>query len=445
MTILASKAGEIKQMKKIIAIMLVLLAVGSICYLAPKSQPKPLTMAICADSYWGVPDGDATAIWEDGLEVFHQQYPHAKVKMITGIQKADYREWLSEQLLAGTEPDVFLIPAQSLATYASIGAILPLNELMEGDASFSRDVYYPGAIAACQIEDVYYGLPLESAPTLMFVNKTLLAEKNIPMPSPDWTWQDFYHICQQVTVDTDGDGRPDSFGCYGYTWLQAALDNGVMLFSDNGRKGHFEGQQLEEAINFIMQLQGLNQGYIPTARDFDLGHTAFRPFSFAEYRTYQPYPWRVKKYSSFDWDIVPFPAGPQGKGLSNVETMVMAISSRTKSPHMAWELLKTLSSNQQIQRSLLTKSQGLPVRQDILTDADSQEDFQSGMGAGNQNLTLSAIHNIMLEAVPQPSFPKSQEALDKADSFIQLLIRDRQPLNNSLNQLQREINSLLLE
>ncbi len=432
-------------MKKLIILIIVLLSAGAICFLAPKSQPKPLTIAICADSYWGVPDGDATAVWEDGLEIFRQKYPSAKVKMITGIQKADYSEWLSEQLLAGTEPDVFLIPAQSLNTYADIGAILPLNELIAEDTNFSRDVYYPGAIATCQIDDVFYGLPLESVPTLMFVNKTLLAEKHIPMPTASWTWQDFYAICQQVTTDEDGDGRPDNFGCYGYTWQQAALDNGVMLFSDNGRKGHFEGQQLEESINFIMQLQGLNQGYTPTAKDFDLGHIAFRPFSFAEYRTYQPYPWRVKKYSSFDWDIVPFPAGPHGKSLSNVETMVMGISARTKSPHMAWELLKILSTHQQIQESLLVKSQGLPVRQDILTEPDSQASFQAGMGAGNQTLTLSAIHTIMLEAVPRPYFPKSQEALDKADSFIYMLIREGQPLNNSLNQLQREISSLLLE
>ena len=432
-------------MKKLIIGLIILLSAGAICSMVPRPEPRPLTIAICADSYWGVPDGDATAVWEEGLEEFRQKYPHCKVKMLTGIQKEDYREWLSEQLLSGTEPDVFLIPTRSLNTYASIGAILPLNELMDADSGFGTDIYYPGSIAACQIEDVYYGLPLESVPTLMFVNKTLLAEKNIPLPAPDWSWQDFYNICQQVTGDSNGDGRPDNFGCYGYTWLQAALDNGVVLFTDNGRKGHFEGQQLEESINFIRELQELSHGYVPTARDFDLGHIAFRPFSFAEYRTYRPYPWRVRKYSSFDWDIVPFPAGPYGKSLSNVETMVMGISARTKSPYIAWELLKTLSTSPEIQRSILTRSQGLPVRQDILTDPVCQEIFQSGMGAENQNLTLPAIHTIMLEAVPQPSFPKSQEALDKANNFIRLLIRDGRPLNNSLNQLQREINSLLPE
>lgn len=411
------------------------------------ASPPVLTVAICADSYWGVPDGHPTAIWEKAIEKFQTQHPNVQVKLIAGVQKADYGEWLAERLLSGQEPDVFLIPREDFDNYASKEAVLPLNNLIEADSDFDTTLYYPVSLQSGQLGSTFYALPLESVPTLMFVNKTMLKDYQIPLPSPTWTWQDFYRICQQTTQDTNGDGKLDTFGAYGYTWQQAALDNNVLLFQTDGnnRIAHFEGPDLEAAIHFIRSLQELNQGYRPTARDFDLGHIAFRPLTFAEYRTYQPYPWRVKKYSSFDWDVVPFPAGPAGQNLSHVDTMLMGISRHSKNPQLAWELLKTFSYNQDVQKLILTHSLGLPVRNDILTEADSQKSFQQSMGATNQNLTLSAIHTIMLEAVPEPVFRQNQEAMEKANSFISRIIEENLPLNNNLNQLQREINSLLLQ
>lgn len=411
------------------------------------ASPPLLTVAICADSYWGVPDGHPTAIWEKAIEKFQTQHPNVQVKLIAGVPKADYGEWLAERLLSGQEPDVFLIPREDFDNYASKEAVLPLNNLIEADSDFDTTLYYPVSLQSGQLGSTFYAMPLESVPTLMFVNKTMLKDYQIPLPSPTWTWQDFYSICQQTTQDTNGDGKLDTFGAYGYTWQQAALDNNILLFQTDGnnRIAHFEGPDLEAAIHFIRNLQELNQGYRPTARDFDLGHIAFRPLTFAEYRTYQPYPWRVKKYSSFDWDVVPFPAGPAGQNLSHVDTMLMGISRHSKNPQLAWELLKTFSYSREVQKSILTKSQGLPVRADILTDADSQVSFHQSMGANNQNLTLSAVHTIMLQAVTEPVFRQNQEAMEKANSFISRIIEENLPLNNNLNQLQREINSLLLQ
>lgn len=80
-----------------------------------------------------------------------------------------------------------------------------------------------------------YALPYECVPTLMFVNKTLLEAEGIPVPENDWTWEDFYSICAQVTRDTDGSGTIDQFGSYGYTWLDALAANGAALFDEDGQ------------------------------------------------------------------------------------------------------------------------------------------------------------------------------------------------------------------
>ena len=67
----------------------------------------------------------------------------------------------------------------------------------------------------------------------------------------------------------------------------------------------------------------------PSARDFDEGKVAFRPFLFSDYRTYQPYPWRIKRYSDFLWDCIPMPHGPAGGNSSELSTVLAGISSRS--------------------------------------------------------------------------------------------------------------------
>lgn len=82
-------------MQKYIGIIIaILIMTFAIIRLLPASSPV-LTVAICADSYWGVPDGHPTAVWEEAIEKFKTQHPNIQVKLITGVQKADYGEWLA--------------------------------------------------------------------------------------------------------------------------------------------------------------------------------------------------------------------------------------------------------------------------------------------------------------------------------------------------------------
>ena len=102
-------------------------------------------------------------------------------------------------------------------------------------------------------------------------------------------------------------------------------------------------------------------GTYVTAKDFDMGKVAFRPFTFAEYRTYKPYPWRIKKYSSFEWDCIKLPAGPSGRNSSLIQPMLMGISARSREQRLAWEQkkkkheLKVLSDNKLATPLLIAK------------------------------------------------------------------------------------------
>ena len=401
-----------------------------------------LTIGIFAGSNWDVPQGETYAIIDEVIKDFEQENPRVKVKYVSGIKKEDYSEWLAEQFVAGEEPDVFLVLAEDFNLYASIGALMNLESLIDDDENFSADVYYPSAFNFGKFENISYALPCESNLTFMFVNKTLLAKENIALPKNDWTWKDFLEICRSVTRDTDGDGVPDQFGCYDYSWQQAAISNGVKFFRDDGKTSYFADARMEEAIKFLMELRGLNGGFEVSPKDFDVGRVAFRPFTFAQYRTYKPYPWKIKKYSSFEWDCVKMPAGSSGGNVSVMDTLLVGISSRTRNKNLAWALLKRICYDKNIQQLILKKSQALPVRRDVIISAEAQEIFSWD---SNETAAITAvdISSAMDESIMPFKFKNHDFAMLYADTEVKKIVNGIVPLNNALNKLQKEINEYL--
>ena len=424
--------------KKIFAAIFIGMIIFGAAYLS--SRTVTLTIGIFAGNNWDVPQGEPYAIIDELIKNFEAENPGVKVRYVSGIQKEDYSEWLAEQFIAGDEPDVFFILADDFNLYASIGALMNLENFMNADKTFSAEVYYPAAFNFGRHENISYALPCESTLTFMFVNKTLLAKENIALPKNNWTWKDFLDICRKVT--RDGDGVPDQFGCYDYSWQQAAVSNGVKLFRDDGKTSYFADARMEEAIKFLMELRDINGGFEVSPKDFDVGRVAFRPFTFAEYRTYKPYPWRIKKYTSFEWDCIKMPAGSSGGNISVMDTLLVGMSSRTNHKDLAWALLKKICCDKTTQQMILKKSQALPVRRDVIISAEAQEIFSWNV-TDTAAITPADISEAMDEAVMPFKFKNYNAAMLYADTELTKIIDGVIPLNNALNKLQKEINARL--
>ena len=422
------------------ALLILLIAILCIAWLVPRSSPV-LTVGVFAGSNWGVPHAEPYAIIDRAREKFEAEHPGVRVVYVSGIQREDYAEWLAGQFLRGEEPDVFLLSAEDFALYAQKGALYDLTPLMEGDAAFSAELYEHTAFQNGQYNGRSYALPMENMITLMFVNKTLLAREHLALPPLSWTWADFLALARQLTKDTDGDGVPDQFGVYDYTWQQAATANGVRLFRADGQSSYFADPRVEEALRFVKELEETHAGYVVTARDFDMGRVAFRPFTFAEYRTYKPYPWRVKKYSSFEWDCIPLPAGPAGGNISTMDSLLVGMSVRTERREEAWALMKILSTDPEIQAMVLEKSHALPARRDVLQARAAQEIFL--WDSGESAMTVADVGDAMRASVTPDRFERHEEAMLYADRAIRALIEKPPPFYNALNRLQKEVNAIL--
>ncbi|MDO5785224.1 MAG: extracellular solute-binding protein [Eubacteriales bacterium] len=401
-----------------------------------------LTIGIVAGSYWDAPNNNCYKIMDDAIERFEQQHPNVSIEYTSGILKRDYAEWLGDQYLLGKEPDVFIVLPEDFGMLCQLDALEPLDAFIEQDDTVSRAAFYDAALASGMENARQYALPYECVPTLMFVNKTLLEQEGISVPENNWTWDDFYHICAQVTRDIDGDGTFDQFGSYGYSWRDALISNGAALFSDDGMYCQLGEPQAVEAIAFEQKLEKLYQGCDITSISFDEGKVAFRPFLFSDYRTYQPYPWRIKKYSDFAWDCIQMPRGPSGGNSSELSTLMMGIGSRSHHKRLAWEFLKEMTCSEQTQKMLFTDSHGVSALRRVTQSEQTQEILRQDT-PGDSQLGLEILPDAMEQAIAAPHFQQYDQALALANGLIETAMQDENNLELQLLRAQREIDQYL--
>lgn len=403
---------------------------------------KTLKIGVITGSNWDVPSPDALKIVDNAIERFEKEHVNVQVEYISGIRKEDYSEWLSQQALSGDVCDVFMVLSNDLATFADVGILENLSSFIENDPDFDESVYFFSSYQSGQVNHVQYALPYESVPTLMYVNRTLLESEGVEVPKQDWTWEDFYEICARMTQDTNEDGILDQFGQFGYTWQNAIFSNGAKIFNDEGSNALLENDRVYDAIEFMRRLEKLNRGQSVTSEMFDKGQVVFCPMSFSEYRAYKPYPWSVKKYSSFEWDCIPMPAGPDGSNVSQLDTLLIGMSKNSKYKDLAWEFLKELSFNEETQKDIFRYSQGVSVLNTI-TDTKMIIDSLQDETPGGSDYDLGFFNSMMENAIPVKEFNGYEQAMALIDGEIKLLSINEDDIEAAIGRVEDQVDALL--
>lgn len=124
------------------ALLLTVMAALVFCSIRNKEEGQVLRFGMCAESYWDVPVGNCYQIVDDAIARFEKEHPGVKVEYVSGIRRDAYPEWLAEQVLLGTEPDVFMIPKGEFDTLASLGVLQELDGMIRRDGGFSSQAYF---------------------------------------------------------------------------------------------------------------------------------------------------------------------------------------------------------------------------------------------------------------------------------------------------------------
>lgn len=431
-------------MMAVAGILVVGLSAYGICHVHLRKNIT-LEFGMFTGSNWDVAQANSFTIIDKAIAKFEHTHPGVTVHYYSGIRKDDYSEWFSRKLLAGEEPDIFMVLGTDFNQFASMGVMKNLETFIEEDADFEPEKYFTSAFVSGQYESVQYALPYETVPTLMFVNKTLLTQEGIDMPEENWTWDDFYEICKKVTRDTDGDGVLDQFGSYNYDWMDALCSNGGGVFNTKGTEAALTDSRVVEAVKYVRSINDLYGGEKLTQEDFNGGLVAFMPLTFAEYRTYKTYPYKIRKYANFQWDCVTMPAGKQGGNISQVDSLLMGISANTKEEKLAWEFLKLLTYDEESQMNIFYDSQGASVLKEVTESQQMEQVVQEDMEEGDTVINGKLLGRVIEEGHVEPQFKKYEQAMSLTDSEINKILEEEKDVDSNLKILQRTINGYLIQ
>lgn len=401
-----------------------------------RERPVQITLGIYAGSSWNVPIRTESRVMDAAIQAFEKKHPNVKVVYESGILKEDYSDWLSDQILKGEQPDIFMIPPDDFSLLAATGALKNLDSNIARELSL--DNFYEVSLKAGQYRGKQFALPFESNPMMMCVNKDLLDKEGISIPEAGWTLQDLYHLCRRLTKDTNGDGVIDQFGITGYSWQEALQAYGGSLFPKDSETIDVVSPQMKEALSFMTRLNALSGNYQVTSDDFDQGKVAFFPMSLAQYRTYMPYPYHVAKYSNFSWTCIQMPAQVSVINATRVDTSLFSISSQSRHEQLAWEFLQFVTSSPTIQQNVMDQSQGISVLKEVVDSQKTKETLQAENLGVSLGLTSSTLNQLMEGATVTPTVKHYKDLVEQADYLISKVIGE-ETLDIELQELQKDL------
>jgi multiple sugar transport system substrate-binding protein len=215
-------------MKKYLGILLLLTLVITLPLVAGGQQTRPQSgqQVVLRFSWWG---GEARHnAFLEVIDLFQSRNPDNRIEPEFGGWDG-YIDRLQTQSVARQQPDVFMagVDGPWLSIPVSAFADLEANRSL-----ISWDNYNPEQVNMARRDGVLVGLPRNSGGQGILINKSLLDRLGIPLPSKDWTWDDFARVAQQVfdrsnrqvfgTLDETGGITYNSFG--GPAFMMATIN-----------------------------------------------------------------------------------------------------------------------------------------------------------------------------------------------------------------------------
>jgi multiple sugar transport system substrate-binding protein len=201
-----------------------------------------------------------------------------------------------------------------------------------------------------------YSVPHWADPNAVFYNKTLLKRVGAKDPWDDlkgsWTLDDLVTLAKAVTRDVDGDGKPDTWGVqWNYNHPSHV---GMLAWTLGGDVADFQAQRYTldspisvEAHRQLQQWLTRDRVLLPLdevsaiqkstgIEPFQAGRVAFQVRAVSDVQR------NAKAIgSSFDWDILPLPKGPNGRlGVPLAAGHGQVAAATTKQRDRTWDLLK---------------------------------------------------------------------------------------------------------
>jgi multiple sugar transport system substrate-binding protein len=321
-------------------------------------------------------DTESIAILNDEMKKLEKEQG-VKVKPIY-IPFNNFAQVVIADLAAGVAPDVLWVEAGFYVKLQQHQALQDLKPLILRD-KLDTKAYYTGIMQRFTNSEGIYALPNDTAPVAcLFYNKKMFKDVGLAYPDEHWTWNDLLNAAKKLTL-RDEDGRTKVWGYqdnYGPDWLDWVLSNGGSLVDDDRHPTRclLARPEAVEAVQFLQDLINKHHVFQPAGNRQQFGGVGTDMFITGQLAMYRSGYWVVpqlrREGKSVDWDIAPFPKGPQAKTFCwSSSGSGWAMSRNAQDKEAAWKVIKYLGG-ERFQGRLVKEGAIQPALRELSSSPD---------------------------------------------------------------------------
>lgn len=351
---------------------------------------------------------------------------------------------------SGNAPDISWIHSHYLEDLVEADAVYPMDHFRDRPDGLTQeelDDIYPALIQYASWQGTLYSLPMEATNLGILYNKEHFRAAGLDPERPPQDWDELKAYARQLTVDENGDGRPERAGFVVpavpatgpqgsymmWQWIPFIWQAGGYLIDEDQTEVLFDHEPGVQALTLWQDLYEAQN-----LRSFNT-QEPLTPFVSGQVAMMMDGPWNLPRYPRLmpntDWGIAMLPAGPEQRA-TVVAGEYLAIFKQSEHPDAAWAFLKWMIQPE-TQAFWSRRSGYLPVRHAAL----ELEDYQ-------QYLAEHAAHRAFAEQmeVAQAQRPMDFHTLEiqrlLAQAIEQALVGGRDPAE-ALGEAAEKANALL--
>ncbi|HEY6952739.1 MAG TPA: extracellular solute-binding protein, partial [Bacteroidota bacterium] len=292
-------------------------------------------------------DLDEMPLDRQAIAAFERQHPDIRIVYEPNPGR-QYEEKILTGLAASEPPDVFLLDSKLVPTFTNKRVLLDLTRFIK-TLNIDTNQWFSNVLNIARRDTGLFAFPKGFTPLMIYFNKDLFDKSRIPYPNDSWTWDDYQRIARQLTVDSDGDGKPEQYGTaftnYFFYWIPWVWTGGGDVVSPDGWRaaGFLNSPATEAALQFPIDLRTKYHAAPDVGTWVQAEKTGMNYQLFANGKIAMVIDghWRMPKFLKYLEDgtlrigVAPFPRFPNGRKVNVMYESGWCVPVNTKHPEEA--------------------------------------------------------------------------------------------------------------
>jgi multiple sugar transport system substrate-binding protein len=374
---------------------------------------------------------------------FEKRNPGIKVN-VQMIPWTAAQEKLITAFASDNTPDACQLGNTWIPQFASLGAIIRLNNFMDGSDIIKEENYFEGIWDTNVLtpsdgfpDSSVYGIPWYIDTRLMFYRKDIFEKAGYK--NPPRTWNEFYDLCKKIKALFPNE---DKYAIYlptneWHPFVIFALQNNASLLKDNYTLGNFSSKEFKEAFEFVVKFH--KEKLAPTG--ITQVTNVYQAFAEEYFSIYISGPWNINEYKKWmsgnladKWSTAPMPSkdGNVYPGVSVAGGSSLVIFNKSEQKEETWKFIEFLSEPE-TQLEFFKLIYNLPAVKSV---------WQDSLIANN--IYMEAFYEQFNNVVPTPKVPEwEQIAYAKIQQYAELAARGVMSIDEALRNLDKDVDKIL--